>query len=82
MKLYAKVYSGFIPDHRAKGKGDNQQLTIDLQFGNKVFGRVVLRSDNGESAYYYPITEITGKSGHILLHEDAGDKHAGEHAQA
>ena len=69
MELYITATS----ERATKGQGGNKEIVIDLNFGKVTFGRVSLRHNNGDNkntAYFYPITAVTGKGGRILLHEE------------
>ena len=69
MKLNARISSERAS--RTVSKSGDVEIVIDLQRKNTTFGRVVMRYEepNGMRCYFYPLTEVIGRGGRILLHE-------------
>ena len=70
MKLYASIYKGLMSEGKKVGKGDNDSLTVEVNFGNKLVGRLGIRyaEETGFTVYYYPVSNERG--GRVLLHEE------------
>lgn len=69
-KLNIKAYS---EKGKAKSISGNSEIVIDLNYKNTTFGRLSLKLEevnNKYFVYFYPITEVTGRGGRVLLHEE------------